>query len=97
MATLLFTLAGCVPSGYSMVHVLGFLEELVVNNDPEYKVPSSLIVAHVLQSGCVLLSGLIRYARREHQMRQGRDCSLSCQLNCRGRWVLRLLLLVAMQ
>ena len=91
MATLLFATAGCVPSGYNMVHVLGFLEELVVNNDPEYKVPSPLIVAHVLQSGCVFLSGLIRYAHRGHLMRQGRGCFLSCQLNCRGRWALRLL------
>jgi len=31
--------ASCVPVGYSVVQVLGFLEELVVNNDPEYKVP----------------------------------------------------------
>ena len=50
MATVLFTAAGCVPSGYSMVHMLGFLEELVVNNDPEYKVPPSFIIARVLQS-----------------------------------------------
>lgn len=49
MATVLYWLtAGCVPTGYSVVHVLGFLEELVVNNDPEYKVVS-LIVTRVLQ------------------------------------------------
>ncbi|XP_065911628.1 C2 domain-containing protein 5-like [Dysidea avara] len=32
-----FFLSSCVPAGYSVVQVLGFLEELVVNNDPEYK------------------------------------------------------------
>lgn len=91
MATVLFTAAGCVPSGYSMVHMLGFLEELVVNNDPEYKVPPSFIVAHVLQSGCVSLSGLIRYVHQEHQMKPDRGCFSSCQVNYKGRWVQKLL------
>ena len=67
-----------VPSGYASEAIHGFVEELVVNDDPEYQVSRSRMRRSkglALVTAPLFCSGLIRFGRLEHQTKQDNGCS----------------------
>ncbi len=74
-----------VPSGYSVASIHGFVEELVVNDDPEYQVKHNILTQHIVSYTLPLQwIDKIRTPRASNEARQRLFSRLSGTYPLRG-------------